>query len=99
MSSTTYDIKKIESEIRNVLGEEYRGVYETEKLLTETLGFEVEQYDCYIDDGCDYDEEVGGDKYVMCSAFRAKQYDNPIVVRIYYGDVTLSIGYFEIAKY
>lgn len=99
MSSTTYDIMKMESEIRNALGKDYMDAYETEKLLTETLGFEVEQYDCYIDDGCDYDEEVGGDKYVMCSAFRAKQYDNPIVVRIYYGDVTEKIADVEVCHY
>jgi hypothetical protein len=59
----------------------------------------MEQYDQYIDDGCDYDEEIGGDKYVMCSAFRAVDYKNPIVVRIYYGDVTEEIGYVEIHQY
>jgi hypothetical protein len=94
-----YDVNKMHTDVTSALGNEYMGCDDTERILTETLGFEMEQYDQYIDDGCDYDEEVGGDKYVMCSAFRAKQYDNPIVVRIYYGDVTEEIGYVEIHQY
>lgn len=96
MEYNTFEMTTI---VTNALGGEYRGIRETEEILTDALGFEIEQYDGYIDDGCDYDEEIGGDKYVMCSAFRATQYDNPIVIRVYYGDVTLTIGYVEVAKY
>ena len=89
-----YDVKKMRTDVTSALGNEYMGCEDTERILTETLGFEMEQYDQYIDD-----EGVGRNKYIMCSAFRAKQYDNPIVVRIYYGDVTEEIVNVKICHY
>ena len=48
-----YDVNKMHTDVTSALGNEYMGCEDTERILTETLGFEMEQYDQYIDDGCD----------------------------------------------
>ena len=77
-----------------LIGADYMGITDTEKLLSDIIGTNVHHYDTCIDDGADNDETE--DQYVMKSCFATDKYD--IIVRIYYGDVTEEIGYVDVAE-
>ena len=77
-----------------LIGSDYMGCDETEKLLSELVGKEVSWYDTVIDDGVDEDETE--DQYVMRACFSTDNDD--IIIRIYYGDVTKEIGYVDVAE-
>ena len=83
--------EKIQTEL---IGSDYRGINETEKMLSDICGEQMTHYDTCIDDGADDDETE--DEYVMKSCFSNR--DDSIIVRIYYGDVTEEIGYVDVAE-
>jgi hypothetical protein len=77
-----------------LIGADFPGVAETERLLSEIIGLKTTWYDTCIDDGVDDDETE--DQYVMRSCFSTEH--NEITVRVYYGDVTEEIGYVDVAE-
>ena len=83
--------EKIQTEL---IGSDYRGVGETEEILSEICGEPITWYDTCIDDGADDDETE--DSYVMKACFSNR--DDSIIIRIYYGDVTEEIGYVDVAE-
>ena len=83
--------EKIQNEL---IGSNYRGVNETEEMLTNMVGKPVTWYDTSIDDGADGDETE--DSYVMRACFSAPH--DEVIVRIYYGDVTKEIGYVDVEE-
>lgn len=83
--------EKIQTEL---IGSDYRGVGETEEILSEICGEPITWYDTCIDDGADDDETE--DSYVMKACFSNR--DDSIIIRIYYGNVTEEIGYVDVAE-
>jgi hypothetical protein len=83
--------EKIQTEL---IGSDYRGVGETEEILSEICGEPITWYDTCIDDGADDDETE--DSYVMKVCFSNR--DDSIIIRIYYGNVTEEIGYVDVAE-
>lgn len=77
-----------------LIGSDYMGISEAEKLLSSIIGRNVSHYDTCIDDGADDDETE--DQYVMRACFSTDNDD--IIVRIYYGDVTEEIGYVDVSE-
>lgn len=77
-----------------LIGADYPGVSETERILSDIVGQPVVWYDTVIDDGADDDETE--DQYVMRSCFQSK--DMRVTVRVYYGDVTEEIGYVDVSE-
>lgn len=77
-----------------LIGADYPGTDETERILSDIVGQPVVWYDTVIDDGVDDDETE--DQYVMRSCFHSK--DMRVTVRVYYGDVTEEIGYVDISE-
>ena len=75
-----------------LIGDDFPGIQETEKLLTEIIGIETTWYDTVIDDGADSDETE--DQYVMRACFSTEH--DEYIVRVYYGDVTEEIGYVDV---
>lgn len=77
-----------------LIGSDYAGADDTEKLLSELTGKKMRCYDVVIDDGADDDETE--DQYVMRACFT----DNTgtITIRVYYGDVTEEIGYVDVSE-
>lgn len=65
------------------------GSKKTCEMLSEIVGKECRCYDHCIDDGSD-DEE---DTYVIKACFDFT--DSPIIIRMYYGDITEKIGYVD----
>ena len=78
--------------IIDAIGNEFCGEENTADILTEIVGRKAHCYDNYIDDGCD--NKDCEDRYVMCAAFNFE--DSPLVVRVYYGDITETIGYVSV---
>jgi hypothetical protein len=76
------------------IGSEFMGEDETATELANIVGSECRCYDAGIDDGVDDDETE--DSYVMYASFKFA--DKPMIVRIYYGDVTEEIGYVEVKE-
>lgn len=74
------------------IGGKFMGEEETAKELAKIVGTKCECYDSGIDDGVDDDETE--DEYVMYSAFGFE--GSPLVVKVYYGDVTEEIGCVEV---
>lgn len=77
-----------------LIGADFPGIQETEKLLTKIVGIPVTWYDTCIDDGADDDETE--DQYVMRACFSSE--NDEVIVRVYYGDVTEEIGYVDVAE-
>lgn len=78
--------------LTSFIGSDWNGEEETAKMLNEIVGIKCECYDMDIDDGVDGDETE--DTYIMYASFRFE--NTPLVVSIYYGDVTEEIGYVEV---
>lgn len=74
------------------IGGKYNGAEQTAKELTTIVGVKCRCYDSDIDDGVDDDETEDG--YVIYSAFDFE--NSPLVVKVFYGDVTNEIGYVEV---
>ena len=83
--------EKIQVEL---IGTRYKGVEPTKERLKELVGKDCECYDVSIADGADDDETE--DTYIKCASFSFA--DSPIIVHIYYGDVTEEIGYVDIVE-
>ena len=77
-----------------LIGSDYMGCDDTERLLSEIVGRKVSWYDTVIDDGADDDETE--DQYVMRACFSTDRDD--IIIRVYYGDLTEEIGYVDVAE-
>lgn len=77
-----------------LIGSDYMGCDETERLLSEIVGRSIIWYDTVIDDGADDDETE--DQYVMRACFSTGRGD--ITIRVYYGDVTEEIGYVDVSE-
>ena len=69
-------------------------VRDLEERLTQIVGHKASCYDSKIDDGVDEDETE--EQYVMADCFDFEGI--PLIVRIYYGDVTQEIGYVDVAE-
>ena len=84
--------KLIEEKIIEFLDENdlFLGNGEFEEKLTEVTGYKCRCYDSGIDDGIDDDE----DEYLMYSSFDFQGLN--LSLRVYYGNVTDIIGYYEI---
>jgi hypothetical protein len=82
--------EKIQAEL---IGTRYKGVEPTEKFLSELVGKPCKCYDAKIADGADDDETE--DTYVMMGSYSFE--GSPLLVHIYYGDVTEEIGYVDAA--
>lgn len=87
------DKKIIEEKIIEFLDENelFWGDKEFEEKLTEVTGYKCRCYDSGIDDGIDDDE----DEYLMYSSFDFQGLN--LILRVYYGNVTDIIGYYEIS--
>ena len=87
------DKKIIEEKIIEFLDENelFLGDEEFEEKLTEVTGYKCRCYDSGIDDGIDDDE----DEYLMYSSFDFQGQN--LILRVYYGNVTDIIGYYEIS--
>ena len=87
------DKKIIEEKIIVFLDENelFLGDEEFEEKLTEVTGYKCRCYDSGIDDGIDDDE----DEYLMYSSFDFQGLN--LILRVYYGNVTDIIGYYEIS--
>ena len=87
------DKKIIEEKIIEFLDENklFWGDEEFEEKLTEVTGYKCRCYDSGIDDGIDDDE----DEYLMYSSFDFQGLN--LILRVYYGNVTDIIGYYEIS--
>lgn len=87
------DKKIIEEKIIVFLDENelFWGDKEFEEKLTEVTGYKCRCYDSGIDDGIDDDE----DEYLMYSSFDFQGLN--LILRVYYGNVTDIIGYYEIS--
>lgn len=83
--------EKIQNEF---IGSQRVCVGDLEERLTQIVGHKASCYDSKIDDGADDDETE--DQYVMKDCFDFE--DIPLIVRIYYGDVTREIGYVDVAE-
>ena len=83
--------KKIQTEF---IGSDYKGVSETEKILSDICGEPITWYDTCIDDGADNDETEN--QYVMKACFSNN--NDSIIIRIYYGNVTEEIGYVDVVE-
>ena len=78
--------------IVDAIGNDFCGEENTADILTEIVGRKAHCYDNYIDDGCD--SRDCEDRYVMCASFEFE--DSPLVVRVYYGDITETISYVSV---
>lgn len=83
--------EKIQTEL---IGSDFMGVDDTEKLLSDICGEPITWYDTKIDDGVDDDETE--DTYVMRACF--SNHRSSLIIRVYYGDVTEEIGYVDVAE-
>lgn len=81
-----------EDEIYMLEDEQWCGYLDMVQKLSDILGAEVSYYDGGIDDGADGNE----DEYVMKACFECKAFGKDIFIKIYYGNVTETIGYIEI---
>ena len=86
--------KLIEEKIIEFLDENdlFLGDKEFEEKLTEVTGYKCRCYDSGIDDGIDDDDCE--DDYIMYSSFDFQGLG--LILKIYYGNVTDIIGYYEI---
>lgn len=80
---------KIQNEF---IGSRYRGIEETEIILTHIAGEPIKHYDTKIDDDIDNDETK--DTHLMKSCFTTQ--DDEIIVGIYYGNVSEEIDYVNV---
>ena len=82
--------EKIQTEL---IGSKFKSVKHIEDVLTNLVNARASCYDVKIDDGVDDDETE--DCYIKKASF---SFDgSPMVVRVYYGDVTDEIGYVDVA--
>ena len=88
-------LEKITTKVQTALiGAKYQGCSWGEKELTKLVGQPMTQYDDCIDDGADGDETE--DQYVRRACFTTETHG--LSVRIYYGDVTMEIGYVDVSE-
>ena len=76
------------------IGAKYQGCSWGEEELTKLVGKPMHQYDDCIDDGADGDETE--DIYVRRACFTTENHG--LSVRLYYGDVTMEIGYVDVSE-
>ena len=79
----------------NFIGAKYLGASWAEGELSNIVGKKCVAYDSVIDDGADGDETE--DQYVMRDCFEFE--NSRLTCRIYYGDVTMEIGYVDVSEY
>ena len=77
-----------------LIGAKFLGCERVAEMLEEISGMKARCYDQYISDGADDDETE--DEYVMCASYELE--DNVTTVRVYYGDVTMEIGYVDVSE-
>ena len=88
-------LEKLTTKVQTALiGAKYQGCSWGEEELTKLVGKPMNQYDDCIDDGVDDDETE--DQYVRKACFATE--DNGLTIRIYYGDVTMEIGYVDVSE-
>lgn len=89
------DLEQLTTKIQTAfIGSKWQGVLSTEEELKALTGLKCICYDHCIDDGADNDETE--DQYVMRACFDFE--DSPLIVHVYYGDVTREIGYVDVSE-
>ena len=89
------NLDKLTTKIQtSFIGGKWSGVLSTQEELEAITGLKCRCYDQCIDDGADDDETE--DCYVMRACFEFE--DSPLLVHIYYGDVTEEIGYVDVSE-
>lgn len=80
--------EKLQKEFINT---KFKSVDDMKEQVENIINEKVLNYDTFIDDGADEDDE---NDYIMRTWYRTKSY----MVRFYYGDINMIIGYVSVQK-
>lgn len=80
--------EKFQTEFINT---EFKGIEDMKEVVEKLLKEKVLNYDTFIDDGADEDNE---NDYIMRTWFETKSY----TIRFFYGDINTIIGFVSVQK-
>lgn len=81
--------EKLQTEFINT---KFKGVEDMKEKVENLLNEKVLNYDTFIDDGADDDDDEND--YIVRTWYKTKSY----MVRFYYGDINMIIGYVSVLK-
>lgn len=81
--------EKLQKEFINT---EFKGIEDMKEEVENLLNEKVLNYDTFIDDGADEDDE---NDYIMRTWFETKSY----TIRFFYGDINSIIGFVSVQKH